>query len=167
MWTDDLRWAWKLRDQKRQQEKENSECNSKTTEKNKEVWKMYAADLGSEICQNDEEQIVTSKCTQQSLVTWLLHSRNGEKFLATSWIARFGITRSYAKGPGSWKTDGNHKSRRNARIEMFLSMYSRGTAMLPITQYIVKCTSQTEDQEMVGTRVAHCVLCGPPSTAAF
>lgn len=69
MWTEDLRWAWKLRDQKRQQEKLNSKCNSKATEKDKEVWKIYAADLGSEICQNDEEQIVTSKCTQQSLVT--------------------------------------------------------------------------------------------------
>lgn len=69
MWTEDLRWAWKLRDQKRQQEKLNSKCNSKTTEKDKEVWKIYAADLGSEICQNDEEQIVASKCTQQSLVT--------------------------------------------------------------------------------------------------
>ncbi|XP_067038739.1 tetratricopeptide repeat protein 33-like [Acropora muricata] len=69
MWTEDLRWAWKLRDQKRQQEKINSKCNSKTTEKDKEVWKIYAADLGSEICQNDEEQIVTSKCTQQSRVT--------------------------------------------------------------------------------------------------
>lgn len=39
--------------------------------------------------------------------------------------------------------------------------------MLSITHGIVNCTSQTEDEEMIGTRVVRCVLRGPLSTAAF
>ena len=46
MWTEDLRWAWKLRDQKRNLEKEAQ--NSQSTQENNELSKLYTADLEHE-----------------------------------------------------------------------------------------------------------------------
>ena len=43
MWTEDLHWAWKLRDEKRKQEKDNS--NSRSTQDTKELQALYAEDL--------------------------------------------------------------------------------------------------------------------------
>lgn len=50
MWTEDLKWAWKLRDQKRKQDKEDQ--NSQSTRESKELLELYAADLEHE---NDME----------------------------------------------------------------------------------------------------------------
>ena len=44
MWKEDLHWAWKLRDQKRKQEKENY-MNSRSTQETKEYLELYAEDL--------------------------------------------------------------------------------------------------------------------------
>lgn len=46
MWTEDLHWAWKLRDQKRQQDKEK--LDSTSTQQSKELSELYAADLDTE-----------------------------------------------------------------------------------------------------------------------
>ena len=46
MWTEDLHWAWKLRDQKRQQDKEKLDTIS--TQHSKELSELYAADLDTE-----------------------------------------------------------------------------------------------------------------------
>ena len=46
MWTEDLHWAWKLRDQKRQQDKEK--LDSISTQHSKELSELYAADLDTE-----------------------------------------------------------------------------------------------------------------------
>jgi len=46
MWTEDLHWAWKLRDQKRQQDKEK--LDSISTQHSKERLELYAADLDTE-----------------------------------------------------------------------------------------------------------------------
>lgn len=43
MWTEDLQWAWKLRDQKWKQDKDNS--NSISTQESKELLELYAEDL--------------------------------------------------------------------------------------------------------------------------
>lgn len=50
MWTEDLHWAWKLRDQNRKQEKDNS--NSRSTQDTRELQELYAEDLGQD---NDVE----------------------------------------------------------------------------------------------------------------
>lgn len=42
-WTEDLHWAWKLRDEKRKQEEDN--CNSRSTQDTKELQELYAEDL--------------------------------------------------------------------------------------------------------------------------
>ena len=42
MWTEDLHWAWKLREEKRKQEKDN---NSRSTQDTKELQELYAEDL--------------------------------------------------------------------------------------------------------------------------
>ncbi|XP_068709651.1 tetratricopeptide repeat protein 33-like [Montipora foliosa] len=64
MWTEDLHWAWKLRDQKRQKEKQDGNCNSTATEEEKKLWKIYAADITNEFANADEDQIVISECTK-------------------------------------------------------------------------------------------------------
>ena len=46
MWTEDLHWAWKLRDQKRQQNKEK--LDSISTQHSKERSELYTADLDTE-----------------------------------------------------------------------------------------------------------------------
>lgn len=46
MWTEDLHWAWKLRDQKRQQDKEK--LDSISTQHSKELSELYAADVDTE-----------------------------------------------------------------------------------------------------------------------
>ena len=46
MWTEDLHWAWKLRDEKRQQEKEK--LDSISTQHSKELSELYTADLDTE-----------------------------------------------------------------------------------------------------------------------
>ena len=46
MWTEDLHWAWKLSDQKRQQDKEK--LDSISTQHSKELSELYAADLDTE-----------------------------------------------------------------------------------------------------------------------
>ena len=46
MWTEDLHWAWKLRDQKRQQDKEK--LDSISTPHSKELSGLYTADLDTE-----------------------------------------------------------------------------------------------------------------------
>ena len=46
MWTEDLHWAWKLRDQKRQQDKEK--LDSISTQHSKELSELYTADLDAE-----------------------------------------------------------------------------------------------------------------------
>lgn len=46
MWTEDLHWAWKLRDQKRQQDKEK--LDSISTQQSKELSELYAADVDTE-----------------------------------------------------------------------------------------------------------------------
>lgn len=46
MWTEDLHWAWKLRDEKRKQEKDNS--NSRSTQDTKELQALYVEDLGQD-----------------------------------------------------------------------------------------------------------------------
>ncbi|XP_020623707.1 tetratricopeptide repeat protein 33-like [Orbicella faveolata] len=43
MWTEDLHWAWKLRDQKRKQEKDNS--SSRSIQDTQELQELYAEDL--------------------------------------------------------------------------------------------------------------------------
>ena len=43
-WTEDLHWAWKLRDEKRKQE-EDKICNSRSTQDTKELQELYAEDL--------------------------------------------------------------------------------------------------------------------------
>lgn len=53
MWTEDLKWAWKLRDQKRKQAKEDQ--NSQSTQESKELLELYAADLEHE---NDMEALM-------------------------------------------------------------------------------------------------------------
>ena len=64
MWTEDLHWAWKLRDEKRQKEKQDGKCNSAATEEDKKLWKIYAADITNEFAKADEDQIVISECTK-------------------------------------------------------------------------------------------------------
>ncbi|KAL9983492.1 hypothetical protein ACROYT_G005675 [Oculina patagonica] len=46
MWTEDLKWAWKLRDQKRKQDKEDQNCQS--AQESRELLELYAADLEHE-----------------------------------------------------------------------------------------------------------------------
>lgn len=46
MWTEDLHWAWKLRDEKRKQEKDNS--NSTSIQDTIELRELYAEDLGQD-----------------------------------------------------------------------------------------------------------------------
>lgn len=46
MWTEDLHWAWKLRDQKRQQDKEK--LDSISTQHSKELSELYTANLDTE-----------------------------------------------------------------------------------------------------------------------
>ena len=43
MWTEDLHWAWKLRDQKWKQEKDNS--SSRSIQDTQELQELYAEDL--------------------------------------------------------------------------------------------------------------------------
>ena len=57
MWTEDLHWAWKLRDQKRKQEKDNS--NSRSTQDTKELQELYTEDLEQD---NDFEASIL-KCS--------------------------------------------------------------------------------------------------------
>lgn len=56
MWTEDLRWAWKLRDQKRKLEKEAQK--SQSTQQSNEQLELYAADLEHE---NDTEPSILNK----------------------------------------------------------------------------------------------------------
>ena len=51
MWTEDLHWAWKLRDQKRQQEREK--INSATSQESQELLEFYAADLENDLCKDE------------------------------------------------------------------------------------------------------------------
>lgn len=46
MWTEDLHWAWKLRDEKRQQDKEK--LDSISTQHSKELSELYTADIDTE-----------------------------------------------------------------------------------------------------------------------
>lgn len=56
MWTEDLHWAWKLRDQKRQQDKEK--LDSISTQHRKELSELYAADLDTEA---EKDEFVKNK----------------------------------------------------------------------------------------------------------
>ena len=52
MWTDDLHWAWRLRDQQQQQERVDCECKPLTSQENKELLELYVADLGNNILED-------------------------------------------------------------------------------------------------------------------
>lgn len=58
MWTEDLHWAWKLRDQKRQQDKEK--LDSISTQQSKELLELYAADLDTE---TEKDEFVKKQTT--------------------------------------------------------------------------------------------------------
>lgn len=47
MWTEDLLWAWKLRDQKRKQD-ENKNGRNLPEQESKELLELYASDLEQE-----------------------------------------------------------------------------------------------------------------------
>lgn len=64
MWTEDLHWAWKLRDQKRQQEKEK--LDSISTQHSKELSELYTADLDTET-EKDEFVKKTNSIKEESL----------------------------------------------------------------------------------------------------
>ena len=64
MWTEDLHWAWKLRDQKRQQDKEK--LDSISTHHSKELSELYAADLDTET-EKDEFVKKTNSIKEESL----------------------------------------------------------------------------------------------------
>lgn len=61
MCTEDLHWAWKLRDQKRQQERKH--CNSASTQESKELLELYAADIEDDMGKDDDATIV--KCNKK------------------------------------------------------------------------------------------------------
>lgn len=48
MWSEDLHWAWKLREQKRKQDETKNSTNPSVLE-SKELFELYATDLGQEI----------------------------------------------------------------------------------------------------------------------
>nr|XP_058959358.1 tetratricopeptide repeat protein 33-like [Pocillopora verrucosa] len=48
MWSEDLHWAWKLREQKRKQDEIKNSTNPSVLE-SKELFELYATDLGQEI----------------------------------------------------------------------------------------------------------------------
>ena len=60
MWTEDLHWAWKLRDQKRQQDKEK--LDSISTQHSKELSELYAADLDTE---TEKDEFVQKQTTSR------------------------------------------------------------------------------------------------------
>ena len=64
MWTEDLHWAWKLRDQKRQQDKEK--LDSIRTQHSKELSELYTADLDTET-EKDEFVKKTNSIKEESL----------------------------------------------------------------------------------------------------
>ncbi|CAH3124160.1 unnamed protein product [Porites lobata] len=64
MWTEDLHWAWKLRDQKRQQDKEK--LDSISTQHSKELSELYTADLDTET-EKDEFVKKTNSIKEESL----------------------------------------------------------------------------------------------------
>lgn len=64
MWTEDLHWAWKLRDQKRQQDKEK--LDSISTQHSKELLELYTADLDTET-EKDEFVKKTNSIKEESL----------------------------------------------------------------------------------------------------
>ena len=64
MWTEDLHWAWKLRDQKRQQDKEKRDSIS--TQHSKELSELSAADLDTET-EKDEFVKKTNSFKEESL----------------------------------------------------------------------------------------------------
>ena len=64
MWTEDLHWAWKLRDQKRQQDKEKRDSIS--TQHSKERSELYTADLDTET-EKDEFVKKTNSIKEESL----------------------------------------------------------------------------------------------------
>ena len=60
MWTEDLHWASKLRDQKRQQDKEK--LDSISTQHSKELSELYAADLDTE---TEKDEFVKQQTTSR------------------------------------------------------------------------------------------------------
>ena len=48
MWSEDLHWAWKLREQKMKQDEIKNSTNPSVLE-SKELFELYATDLGQEI----------------------------------------------------------------------------------------------------------------------
>lgn len=48
MWSEDLHWAWKLREHKRKQDEIKNSTNPSVLE-SKELFELYATDLGQEI----------------------------------------------------------------------------------------------------------------------
>ena len=60
MWTEDLHWAWKLRDQKRQQDKEK--LDSISTQHSKELSELYAAGLDTE---TEKDEFVKKQTTSR------------------------------------------------------------------------------------------------------
>ena len=48
MWSEDLHWAWKLREQKRKRDEIKNSTNPSVLE-SKELFELYATDLGQEI----------------------------------------------------------------------------------------------------------------------
>ena len=60
MWTEDLHWAWKLRDEKRQQDKEK--LDSISTQHSKELSELYAADLDTE---TEKDEFVKKQTTSR------------------------------------------------------------------------------------------------------
>jgi len=59
LWREDLLWAWKLRNQKRQQERE--ECDSTTTQESRELLELYAADLENDLVKDETTILARNK----------------------------------------------------------------------------------------------------------
>ena len=71
MWMEDLRWAWKLRDEKWQKERVDCKCNSMTTQEHKELLELYAADFENDI--HGKDKATFPKCSKEEPVkdvTW-------------------------------------------------------------------------------------------------
>jgi len=54
-----LLWAWKLRNQKRQQGRE--ECDSTTTQESRELLELYAADLENDLVKDETTILARNK----------------------------------------------------------------------------------------------------------
>ena len=62
MWTEDLHWAWKLRDEKWRTERADCKCNSITTQEHQELLELYAADFENDI---GKDKAALPKCSKE------------------------------------------------------------------------------------------------------